>query len=604
MARFSDILKLELQGDPSSPASGTVALYGHNTYGQIRAKSAPGVVKNIPYEFFYNVKDYGATGDGTTNDSTAVQAAIDLASSTNTGATVYFPPGTYNINMAGPNGLELKGACTIWIDEGATIKRGNSGMQYLFQNFNASYAPTLYGGRSNITFTGGGVLDGGAASYTTSCTVVCFAHCENILVESIKFQNVVDWHGIEFNSTRNGRAINCRFESFRIVTAGRDISEAIQIDLALNAAALPNIGAGAYDSTPCDDILIQGCHVQAGPTYGSFGCLTGSHSWADGKQHNNIRVIGNHAEGLLHYMFAGNYYNNVVFKGNTCKNSNAVFAAIIPASGLTSDMHNIVVSDNIIENSGTQNGAPSIIGWAINIQCPDVDNAGNIANVGAGYYIQNVEISGNTINGCANGTAAIRALNALGLVIEGGSILHCTSTNTIRITGCRSARVDGVTHFDFADGILIEQATATTTPATSINAQLCNLMMDRGTGEFIWTTSWATTIRNCQLMSQMTTGAVFIYVNSPDPILQDNFIWKREGSNTIGLKVDTGTARLYATNNQFKGFGATMVSTAASGVTNTAVWIVSGTASTTPSSSTFGSTPTNGVPNNYNNTTN
>ena len=41
-----------------------------------------------------NVKDFGATGDGTTDDTVAVQAAID---SIPNGGTIYFPPGTYRI---------------------------------------------------------------------------------------------------------------------------------------------------------------------------------------------------------------------------------------------------------------------------------------------------------------------------------------------------------------------------------------------------------------------------------------------------------------------------------------------------------------------------
>jgi hypothetical protein len=42
-----------------------------------------------------NVKDFGATGDGVTNDTVAVQAAIDSLSAT--GGTVFFPTGEYRI---------------------------------------------------------------------------------------------------------------------------------------------------------------------------------------------------------------------------------------------------------------------------------------------------------------------------------------------------------------------------------------------------------------------------------------------------------------------------------------------------------------------------
>lgn len=44
----------------------------------------------------YNVKtDYGAVGNGTNDDTTAIQNAINGASSTN--GIVYFPDGTYKV---------------------------------------------------------------------------------------------------------------------------------------------------------------------------------------------------------------------------------------------------------------------------------------------------------------------------------------------------------------------------------------------------------------------------------------------------------------------------------------------------------------------------
>lgn len=44
----------------------------------------------------FNVRDYGATGDGTTDDRLAIQAAIDAAGAAG-GGEVYFPPGTYKL---------------------------------------------------------------------------------------------------------------------------------------------------------------------------------------------------------------------------------------------------------------------------------------------------------------------------------------------------------------------------------------------------------------------------------------------------------------------------------------------------------------------------
>ncbi len=70
-------------------------------------------------DLHYNVKAaaYGATGDGTTNDRAAIQAAIDAASTAG-GGTVHFPAGTYrvataltpkpNVNLAGVSNVKSR----------------------------------------------------------------------------------------------------------------------------------------------------------------------------------------------------------------------------------------------------------------------------------------------------------------------------------------------------------------------------------------------------------------------------------------------------------------------------------------------------------------
>jgi len=51
------------------------------------------ITANVDY---INVKDYGATGDGITDDKAAIQSAIDLAVASK--GTIYFPSGTYRIS--------------------------------------------------------------------------------------------------------------------------------------------------------------------------------------------------------------------------------------------------------------------------------------------------------------------------------------------------------------------------------------------------------------------------------------------------------------------------------------------------------------------------
>ncbi len=64
---------------------------------------------------FYNVKDFGAKGDGVAVNSDAINKAIDAAASEG-GGTVYFPAGNY---LSGS--IHLKSNICLYIDQGATL---------------------------------------------------------------------------------------------------------------------------------------------------------------------------------------------------------------------------------------------------------------------------------------------------------------------------------------------------------------------------------------------------------------------------------------------------------------------------------------------------
>src|SRR5579883_3358932 len=70
---------------------------------------------------YYNVKQYGAKGDGTTDDTAAIQAAISAAS---TGGVIFLPVGSYLIST--PLTLSVANTALMGVGFGSTIIASSS----------------------------------------------------------------------------------------------------------------------------------------------------------------------------------------------------------------------------------------------------------------------------------------------------------------------------------------------------------------------------------------------------------------------------------------------------------------------------------------------
>jgi hypothetical protein len=121
-----------------------------------------------------NVREFGAKGDGVTNDTAAIAAA--LASLPNGGA-LYFPSGTYRTYRAFASDNIVSSNITIFGDGASTIIDGNPFTTIANVPFNQFYNIFQATGRSNITLRD--------MSFRGACQPLSCFECVNVSVSGI-----------------------------------------------------------------------------------------------------------------------------------------------------------------------------------------------------------------------------------------------------------------------------------------------------------------------------------------------------------------------------------------------------------------------------------
>jgi polygalacturonase len=332
-----------------------------------------------------DVTDFGAIGDGTTDDTCAVQAAIDycaeVAKCYGAHATVHVPPGTYSLLP-----LVLRSNLTLQLDgravdgdAGSLTDAGTAGLAILqfvgdpnrYQSSGGlPIVPGLINGTtvSNVTITGSGIIDGAGAQWWSLYSntwqpagvdprpyLIFFQNnSSNITISGVLLQNSPKFHVFFQNCTNiDVHGIIIRAPSNSPNTDGIDPKSCTHVSISDcdistgddNVAISSNARAGFAPPTS-NYTEVHNCRFGAGhgvsigsPTYGDIGGMNVHDCTFDGTQ-NGIRIKSNATSGGV---VDGIVYNNLQLTN---------VSNVIVLDGYYSDKANIPPLDGGVDDSG------------------------------------------------------------------------------------------------------------------------------------------------------------------------------------------------------------------------------------------------------------
>ena len=323
---------------------------------------------------FVEVKlHYGAKGNGTTDDTAAIQKALDEAKP---GDTVYVYPGIYKVSLlVMPEGVTLQMSTTMTdAKEGLTntlarqISRGDVTVLRGVRIMNNGHNQPGAEGSSNFTIRGGVIDNEGSTR-----SALIFGCADGVLVENVIFKDIKNNHTIQLTGCTNTTVRNCCFAGF--ILGDTFTREIIQVEVSTPGATGTPPGSpltfseGEFNFSA--NIEISDCYFGKSDECGAPLMAIGHHSKAGDATVTGFRIVNNVFDEVLH---AAIRYCNIIdteISGNTfistskymnanfSEAANPAFIIIYPASGDTT-YNNIVTGAKVTkavssEQSGTHN---------------------------------------------------------------------------------------------------------------------------------------------------------------------------------------------------------------------------------------------------------
>jgi polygalacturonase len=335
----------------------------------------------------YNVRTYGAKGDGSTADHVAIQAAITAANAAG-GGVVFLPPGIYIINkyLLMPSSVHLCGA-GMWL---TTIRCGAG-------------------------FIGGGTAPlGGGYSMIQSVS----GARTNIAISDISFDGNESANRATLSPS--GVRVNSYLVDMRSVTG-----------LRIERVSTRNTWTYNIVVWECSVFLVAGCDVQSPNTSGVYDQLDGIHVLGSNQGrvvHNRVdNGIGADADDSLvaHTIDGSLSCYDVVYANNVCRGG--PHGTGIQVAGDTSPIRDITIADNVFwgcragiaTNFFAPSGNAPIRSLTISgnvVRDTTTNDAIWIHNAADGKW-EDITITGNVVDGYGSATDQY----TFGINVEGGN---------------------------------------------------------------------------------------------------------------------------------------------------------------------------------------
>lgn len=442
------------------------------------------------YRRVVSPEQFGAVGNGTSDDTAKLQAALDRAA----GGTLKLTPGRiYGIGSA----LEIPTGTTLDAT-GATIKRVANSDNMIRGKMDGVTGG--YGAATDYRIVGG-LWDGNGSTYTTACTLIAVGHSQRVDIIGITTQNVPTFHHIEINSSRDVRVVDCTFIGGN--EQALQGNEAIQIDHSYS-------GSGTwftpYDNTICQNITIENCTfldtgtgvgTHSGSSLGSLGlkhdtitinncrfynpyyCAVRAENWS-GLTVSNCRASGG-AYGILCQAFGTQIMSGPVITGNQFYGmggngypfSDCRAIRLLGITGFTAYYQRFAITGNMIADL-VANGASIATHGITADYCQNGVIGDNICNNlrGAGIYAFNVQWVNIVDNVVRGGNSSATATWA-GIVLGNSASVRCNArgniTNTMRVANLDRGLVQGNQVTD-AGGLTTASNTNTTVSLNLVDA--------------------------------------------------------------------------------------------------------------------------------------